>query len=88
MPDGYDAYVVFGKTTVSDAKALELTFWGGIGQTAMRQSHHIDIKNNNYDYFFKLPQKVVEHTDLEVRATIDSGTGEVSVNYDIVLVAN
>ena len=86
VPAGKTAYIVFGKTTVSDAKALELSFWGGRGGVAMSQSHHIDIKNNNYDYFFKLPAKIPATTDLEVRATIDSGTGEVSVNYDIVLV--
>ena len=86
IPADKTGYIVFGKATVSDAKALELTFWGGVGQTAMAQTHHIDIKNTNYDYFFKLPAVVPAQTDLEVRATIDSGTGEVSVNYDIILV--
>ena len=86
IPAGKTGYIVFGKATVSDAKALELTFWGGVGQTAMAQTHHIDIKNTNYDYFFKLPAVVPATTDLEVRATIDSGTGEVSVHYDIILV--
>ena len=86
VPLGKTGYLVFGKATVSDAKALELTFWGGRGSVAMSVSHHIDIKNNNYDYFFKLPAKIVATTDLEVRATIDSGTGEVGINYDIVLV--
>jgi hypothetical protein len=88
VPAGYTGYVVFGKTTITEAKAMELTFWGGIGQTAMALTHHIDVKDNNYDYFFKLPGKVLEKTDLEVRASIDAGTGEVSVHYDIILVAN
>lgn len=88
VPAGKTAYIVFGKTTVTDAKALELTFWGGVGQSAMAVSHHIDVKDNNYDYFFKVPQVVTEKTDLEVRATVDTGTAEVSVAYDIVLVDN
>ena len=86
IPAGKTGYIVFGKTTVTDAKAMELTFWGGVGQSAMAVTHHIDIKDNNYDYFFKLPQAIPAQTDLEVRATVDSGTAEVAVHYDIILV--
>jgi hypothetical protein len=88
IPAGKTGYIVFGKTTVTDAKALELTFWGGIGHTAMAVTHHIDIKDNNYDYFFKLPQAIPAQTDIEVRATVDSGTAEVAAQYDIILVDN
>ncbi len=38
--------------------------------------------------FFKLPGKLVEKSDIEVRATIDVGTGEVSAHYDIIAVDN
>ena len=86
VPANKTAYVVFGKTTVSDAKALELTFWIRKQGKVFLQSHHIDIKNNNYDYFFKLPGRLEAKTDIEVRATVDSGTAEVSAHYDIVAV--
>lgn len=88
VPAGHTAYIVFGKVTVTDTKALEMTFWGGRGQTVMQVAHHIDIKDTNYDYFFKLPLKVAATTDLEVRSSVDSGTAEVSVHYDIILVAD
>lgn len=88
VPAGKTGYVVFGKTTVSDAKALELTFWTRKVGKVFLQTHHIDIKNNNYDYFFKLPGRLEEKTDIEVRATIDVGTGEVSAHYDIIAVDN
>ena len=86
VPAGKDAYIVFGKTTVSATKALELTLWvrkfGGV----FLQTHHIDIKDNNYDYFFKLPGHLDEKTDVEVRATADSANTEVSAHYDIIAV--
>jgi hypothetical protein len=88
VPANKTAYIVFGKATVTDAKALELSFWvrsfGGVFKIA----HHIDIKNNNYDYFFKSPAKITEKSDIEVKSTIDVGTGEVAIHYDIVLVNN
>jgi hypothetical protein len=86
VPKGKTGYIVFGKTTVSDAKAMELTFWAGIGQIAMSQVHHVDVKDNNYDYFFKTPARMPAGTDLEVRATVTSGTAQVAAHYDIVLV--
>jgi hypothetical protein len=85
---GKTGFIVFGKMTVSDSKAIELTFWvrnpGGVFTIA----HHIDVKNNNYDYFFKLPGKVFEKSDIEVRASVDVGSAEVSVAYDIILKDN
>ncbi len=35
--------------TVSDAKALELTFWGRPEGSVIKLTHNIDIKENNYD---------------------------------------
>jgi len=86
VPANKTAYVVFGKATVSDAKSLELTFWVRKVGKVFLQSHHIDIKDNNYDYFFKLPGRLEEKSDIEVRATVDVGTAEVSAHYDIVAV--
>ena len=77
--------MLFGKTTVSDAKALELTFWGRVEGGVFTQQHNIDVKNNNYDYFFKLPLPIPEKTDIEIRAFVTSGTAEVSAAYDIIL---
>lgn len=88
VPANKTGYVVFGKTTVSDAKALELTFWVRKQGKVFLQTHHIDIKDNNYDYFFKLPGKLEPKSDIEVRATVDVGTAEVSAHYDIVAVDN
>lgn len=85
VPAGKVGLIVFGKTTVTDSKALELTFWGRPAGGVFVQKHHIDIKNSNYDYFFKSPLLVQEKTDIEVRATIDVGTGECTVNYDVVI---
>lgn len=84
IPAGKRAFVVFGKTTVSDAKAMSLSFWvkeaGGVAHLV----HPITLKNNNYDYFFKLPAAISEKSDLEVRCSVDSGTAEVSVAYDLI----
>lgn len=88
VPANKTAYVVFGKTTVSDSKALELTFWVRKQGKVFLQTHHIDIKDNNYDYFFKLPGQLLEKSDIEVRATVDVGTAEVSAHYDIIAVDN
>lgn len=88
VPAGKSGLVVFGKTTVSEAKAMELTFWARNEGGLFSIAHHIDIKNNNYDYLFKLPAKVPEKTDFEVRASVDVGTAEVSTAYDIILVDN
>jgi len=88
IPAGKTGMIVFGKTTVSDNKAIELTFWARNNGGVFTIAHHIDVKNNNYDYLFKLPAKVFEKTDLEVRATVDAGTAQVSVTYDVVLVDN
>ena len=88
IPAGKTALIVFGKTTASDAKAIELTFWARPVGGLFTIAHHIDFKNNNYDYLFKVPAKAFEKTDLEVRATVDAGTAEVSVTYDVVLVDN
>jgi len=88
IPAGKTGYIVFGKMTVSDSKAIELTFWGRPVNGVFALAHHIDVKNNNYDYFFKLPSIALEKTDIEVRSSIDVGTAEVSVAYDIILVDN
>jgi len=85
IPAGFTGFVVFGKTTVSDNKALELTFWIRPENGVFTLAHHIDIKDNNYDYFFKLPGIVPEKADLEIRAYVDVGTAEVAANYDLVL---
>lgn len=84
VPAGKTAYIVFGKTTVTDNKAMELTFWVTPEGGVPKLTHHIDIKNNNYDYFFKTPGKVLEKSIIEVRASIDVGSAEISANYDIV----
>jgi len=87
IPADKTGYVVFGKASASDLKAIELTFWvrrdGGVFQMV----HHVDFKDNNYDYFFKLPAEVSEKSDIEVRAAGDS-SAEVSAVYDIVWVDN
>jgi len=85
VPAGKTGYIVFGKMTASDAKAIELTFWVRPYNGVFLIAHHIDIKDNNYDYFFKLPGKVYEKSDIEVRASGDASS-EVSVAYDIILV--
>ena len=86
IPANKKGFIVFGKMTVSDAKAIELTFWGRVSGGVFTVRHHIDVKNNNYDYFFKLPLVVPEKTDVEVRASVDSGTADVALAYDIILV--
>lgn len=88
VPAGYTGYIIFGKTTVSDSKALELSFWGRPYGSVFKLGHHIDIRDNSYDYLFKLPFKANEKTDVEVRATVDVGTAEVSAVYDIILEDN
>ena len=85
IPAGKVGLVVFGKVTVTDNKALELSFWGRPQGGVFQQSHHVDLLNNNYDYFFKVPLLVREKMDIEVRATIASGVAEVSVHYDIII---
>ena len=85
IPAGKEAFVVFGKTTVSDSKAMKLTFWSRKQGGVFQMVHPINLKDNNYDYFFKLPAKISEKTDLEVRCSVASGTAEVSVSYDLVL---
>lgn len=84
--NGMTGYLVFGKTTVSDSKAIELTFWGRPAGGVFSLQHTIEIKDNNYDYFFKLPLKIPSKTDIEVRATVGSGSAIVSAVYDIILV--
>jgi hypothetical protein len=88
VPAGKTGYIVFGKATVTDTKALELAFWSQEAGKVPKIAHHIDIKNNNYDYFFKSPARIPEKTDVYVNAQIDIGTGEVSAHYDIILVDN
>lgn len=88
VPANKTAYIVFGKTTVSDSKALELSFWAREPGKVFLQTHHIDIVAVNYDYFFKLPGRLLEKSDIEVRASVVSGTAEVSAHYDIVAVDN
>jgi len=85
VPAGKQAYVVFGKTSATDTKAIELTFWVRLPGKVFRMVHHVDFKNINYDYFFKLPALIPEKADLEVRAVIDAGTGQVNANYDLIL---
>ena len=90
VPAGKTGYVVFGKTTVADAnsKVMELTFWARTDGIVWQQAHHIDIINTNYDYFFKMPASVAEKTDLEVKCIVSTGTADVAVHYDIILVDN
>lgn len=85
VPAGKEAFIAFGKTTVSDTKALSLTFWARPAGQVWKMLHPIEIKNTNYDYFFKLPGWVDEKTDLEVRAYVDVGTAKLSAAYDLVL---
>jgi len=88
IPAGKTGYIVFGKMSVSDAKALELTFWVRLEGGVFQLVHHMDVKDNNYDYFFKLPGKAFEKSDIEVRASVGAGTADVAVAYDIILVDN
>lgn len=88
IPAGKTGYIVFGKTTVSDSKAVEIIFRGRLVGGVFSTEHHIDIVADNYDYFFKLPLKMPEKSDLQVLAKVDSGTAEVSAVYDIILVDN
>lgn len=85
IPAGKECFVVFGKTSVSDAKALGLSFWARPAGQVWKLVHPIEIKDNTYDYFFKLPGWIDEKTDLEVRAYVDSGSAVVTAAYDIVL---
>ncbi len=88
VPAGKTGMVVFGKSSITDGKAIELTFWARTDGGVFHLAHHVDFKDNNYDYFFKLPASLPEKTDLEVRATVDAGTAEVSANYDLILIDN
>lgn len=88
VPADKTGFIVFGKTTVSDSKSLELTFWGRQSGGLFLMQHHIDLKDNNYDYFFKFPLMVPEKADLEIRASVSSGSAEVSAVYDLILVNN
>jgi len=81
---GREAFVVFGKVTVSDAKAIEMSLWRRLVGGVFTLVRSIDIKDNNYDYFFKIPAKLPEKTDLEVRAKVDSGTAHVSAAIDMI----
>jgi len=88
IPAGKTGYIIFGKMTVSDAKAMTLTFWGRPSGGVFALQHHIDVKDNNYDYFFKLPLEIQEKTDIEVRAFVTSGTASASAVYDIIDINN
>ena len=48
IPAGKTAYVVFGKTTVSDAKAMDLSFWGSVEGGPFRILHPISLKDNYF----------------------------------------
>ena len=88
IPAGKTGYIVFGKTTVSDSKAVEIIFRGRASGGVFSTEHHIDIVADNYDYFFKLPLRMPEKTDVEVLAKVGSGTAEVAAVYDIIQVDN
>lgn len=85
VPAGKQAFIVFGKASATADKAIELTFWARRPGKVFVIAHHVDFKNTNYDYFFKLPAPIPEKSDLEVRAIFDVGTGQVNANYDIIV---
>lgn len=88
IPAGKTGFIVFGKLTVSDSKALSLHFWVRPQGRLFKVAHLIDLKNNSYDYFFKSPTVIPEKTDLEIRASVDAGTANVAIAYSLILVGN
>lgn len=86
VPAGMKGSIIFGKTTVTDNKALELSFWAAEKNKVPKLAHHIDILNNNYDYFFKTPAPVPEKSDIYVLASqAGGGDAEVSAHYDVII---
>ena len=77
VPTGKSAYVVYGKTSVSDNKSMHLHFDFGYGDAEgpWITSHAIFLFQDNYDYFFKVPGKIAEKTDIRVQALKGSGGG-------------
>jgi hypothetical protein len=87
IPAGKIGVIVFGKTTVTDNKAIEMSFWGRQPGGVFTLAHTLDLLNNDYDYFFKLPLVIPEKTDMELRATVGAGApANVAANYDVILI--
>jgi len=80
------AYLLFGKVTVTDGKAIEVTFWSREENGVFKLVQHLDILSVNYDYFYRAPLRIGSKTDIEIRANVSNGSAEISTSYDIVLV--
>ena len=88
IPAGYTGYMIYGDTTVSDQKAMELSFWIQEYGKVPKIAHHIDIHDNIYGYPFKISTAVPEKSDVEIKADVDTGTAHVAAHYELILFAN
>lgn len=93
IPAGKTGYIVYGKTSVSENKAMHLHFDVGNGenQSPFITAHPIFLYQDNYDYFFKLAGKIPEKTDIRVQGLKSgggAGTGFGSAAFDVILVDN
>ena len=93
VPAGFTAYVAYGKSSVSENKSMHLHFDFGNGQAGLPfyTEHAIFLYQDNYDYFFKLPGRIPEKTDIKVQAQKSgggAGNAFASAAFDLILVDN
>ena len=88
VPANKTGYIIFGKATASSGKDVQFKFYTRSFGKVFTTRHVIDIFSSNYDYFFKLPARIPEKSDVELRATSSASGTEVSAAFDVVLVDN
>lgn len=89
VPAGYTAYLMQGTATCqANADATVNMFVRYAGQDSFRIGHSLEVSGagGQYNYNFSIPLRLLEKTDIDVRATVRSNNARVTAAFDMILV--
>lgn len=92
VPNGYTGYLYQGTATAqagADATGFMMVRYNTVGQS-FRVGHTFEVDGAGGQYFYKFafPQKLPQHSDIDVRLTTRSNNGRYTATFDLLLIKN
>jgi hypothetical protein len=91
IPAGYTGYLMKGTASVqagADATGDMFVRFGGSGAFRIAHTFEVSGAGGQYLYEFTVPGKLLEKTDIDVRAAVRTNNSRVTAAFDIILIKN